>query len=84
MSSDESDESDKEEYDELGSESRSAGIYGTILYELLHGLGIPLGVTLSYDESWDGDGGSLSPPYKILEKRVPENVPALPISFLLH
>ena len=58
-SSDESDESDKEEYDELGSESGSDGKFGTVLGGLLRGVGLPLCVTLSADDSCDGDGGSL-------------------------
>ena len=62
MSSDESDHSNKEEYDELGSESGLAGTFGNGLGRLLRGLGIPLGVTLSADESYDGDGGSLALP----------------------
>ena len=39
---------------------------------------------ISADESFDGGGGSLPIPYKILVKRVPENVTVIPIYFLLH
>ena len=60
-SSNESDDSDEEESDKLGSESGSTGMYGT---QLLCGIGINLGVTLYYDESWDSDGGSCTLPYK--------------------
>ena len=52
-------EYDKEEYDELGSESGSDGKFGTVLGGLLRGVGLPLCVTLSADDSCDGDGGSL-------------------------
>ena len=62
MSSDESDESEKEESDGLGPESRSAGTYGTGLGGLSLGVGIPLGVTLSSDDSCGGDGRSLALP----------------------
>ena len=58
--SDESDESDEEYSDELGSESWSAGTFGTGLGELLHDVGFLLGVTLSAFESCDGDRGSLA------------------------
>ena len=37
-------------------------MYVTRLGGFLHGLGFPLGVTLYYDESCDGDGGSLALP----------------------
>ena len=62
LSSDESDESDKEESYELGYESGSAGKFDTGLGGLLNGLGLPLGVTLSSGESCDGDEGSLAVP----------------------
>ena len=62
MLSDESDDSDKEEYDKLGSESGSACTHSTGLGGLLCGLGINLGVTISADESWDGDRGSFALP----------------------
>ena len=62
--SDESDDSDKEEYEKLGSESGSAGMYSTILGGLLRVLGINSSATLSSDEQCDGDGGSLALPYK--------------------
>ena len=39
----------------------SAGTFGTILGGSLHGVGLPLDVTLSADESCDGGGGSLVP-----------------------
>ena len=64
MSFDESDDYDEGEYGKLGSESVSAGMYGTGLGGLLRGLGFPLGVTLFSDQSCDGDGGSLVFPYK--------------------
>ena len=57
MSSYESDDSDEEESDELGSESGSSGRYGTGLGGLSHGVGIPLGFTLYSEKSCDGDGG---------------------------
>ena len=62
MSSDESDQSYKEEYDEPGSKFGSSSTFGTGLGVLLHGVGFPLVVTLSADESCDGDGGSLAVP----------------------
>ena len=52
--SDESNDSDEEEYKKPGSESGSAGTYGTGLGVLLHGVGFPLGVTLYSDESLYG------------------------------
>ena len=38
-------------------------MFGTRLGRLLHGVGLPLGVTLAgnYGVSCDGDGGSLDP-----------------------
>ena len=59
--SDESDESDKLEYDELVSKYGSAGTFGTGLGGLLRGVGLSLGVTLSAGESCDSDRGSLVP-----------------------
>ena len=61
MLSDESDESDKEEFDKPGSESGSSGKFGIGLGGSLYVVGLPLGVTFSYDESCDGDGRSLFP-----------------------
>ena len=61
LSSDESDESNKEEYDELGYKSGSAVTIITRLCWLLHGAGLPFGVTLSSDDSCN-DQGSLSVP----------------------
>ena len=58
-SSDNSDESNEEEPDEPGSESGSAGTFGTGLGGLLRGVEITLGVTISADESCNGDAGSL-------------------------
>ena len=46
--------------DRLGSESRSSCMYGTGLGGFLHGLGIILGVTISADESCNGNGGWLA------------------------
>ena len=60
MSSDELYDSDKEEPDKLGSELGSDGTCGTWLGGLMRGLGLPLGVTLSADESCGGDGGLLA------------------------
>ena len=40
----------------------SAGTLGTVLGRLLCGIAFPLGVTVSTDESCDGDGGSLAVP----------------------
>ena len=45
MSADESDDCDEEEYDKLGSESRSAGTFSAGFGGLLRGVGFPLGVT---------------------------------------
>ena len=59
--SDESDGFNEEEYKELGYESGSAGTFGTLLGELLCGVGFPLCVTLSADDFCDGDGRSLVP-----------------------
>ena len=61
-SSDESDDYDREESGELGSESRSAGTFITVLGGLLNGLGFPIGVIFYVDESYGGDGGSLALP----------------------
>ena len=60
--SDKSDESDKQESDELGSASGSACTYSTGLGGLLYGARFHLGVTISSDESYNGDGGSLAVP----------------------
>ena len=46
----------------MGSESVSDGTYSTGLGGFLRGLGIPVGVTLSYNESCNNDGGSLALP----------------------
>ena len=73
--SNESDDSDQEESEKLGSESGSARTYGTRLGGFLRGLGFPLGVMVSTDESRNGDGGLLKFPTKILVKRVPDNLP---------
>ena len=48
---DESDEFDKEESDKPGSGSGLAGTFGTRMGGLLRGVGLPLGLTLSDDES---------------------------------
>ena len=53
----------KEEYDEPGSESGSAGTFVTILGGLLHGVGLTLGITFYADEFFNGDGGSLVFPW---------------------
>ena len=60
MSSVESDEYDKEEYDKIGYGSWSDGMFSTGLGGFLCGVGFPLGVRLSADESFSGDGGSLA------------------------
>ena len=60
-SSNESDEPDEDRSDELGSESGSAGVFSTKLGGLLSGIGLPLCVAFSDDDSCDGDGGSLFP-----------------------
>ena len=62
MSSDESDESDKGEYDKTGSESGSSDTLGTGLGGLLRVVVFPLGVKISSYESCDGDWGSLAVP----------------------
>ena len=59
--SDDSDESDKVKYDKLGSESGSSGMFCNVLGGSFRGVGLPLGVPLYADESFDGDGGSLVP-----------------------
>ena len=59
LSCNESDELGEEESDRLGSESGSAGIFGTVFGGLLHGIGLTSGVTFFADESCDGDGGSI-------------------------
>ena len=60
--SDESYEYDKEEYEELGYGSGLADTFGTGLGGLLRGVGLPLGVTLSADESCGVEWGSLAVP----------------------
>ena len=55
----ESDGSNEEESDKLGSESESAGTFSAKFGGLLCGVGFPLGVTISAYESCDGDGGPL-------------------------
>ena len=62
-SSDESDESDKEESDKLGYEFRSAGTFSIILGVLLRGVGLHLGVIIYADDAFDVDGGSLAVPW---------------------
>ena len=62
MFSDESDDSDEEESDKLGSESGSDGTCGTGLGGFTRILGFALGIKLSADESCDGDRGSLAFP----------------------
>ena len=62
LSSDESEESDKEDSEKPGSESGSAGMFGTVLGRLLHGIGLPLGFKLFADDSFDVDVGSLAVP----------------------
>ena len=57
-----SDESDEEESEKLGSESGLSGTFGTRFGGLSRGSVLPLGVTLSADDSFDGDGGSLAVP----------------------
>ena len=52
--SDESDESNEEEYEELGSKFVSSGAFGTIFGRLLCGIGFPLGVTISADKLCGG------------------------------
>ena len=42
-----SDQSNKEEYEKIGSESGSAGTFDTRLGGLLGGVRLPLGITLS-------------------------------------
>ena len=62
LDSDESNESDKEESNKLGSESGSIGTYGTGLGGLLGGVEFPVGVMLpGNDLPFNGDGGSLFP-----------------------
>ena len=58
---DKSNESEKEESEKLGSESASAGTFGTGLSGLLCGIGLTWGVTLSDIYSCNGDGVSLVP-----------------------
>ena len=64
MLSVESDDSDEEKSDKIGSEYGSDITYGTGLGGLLRGLVFPLGISLSADESCDGDRGLLALPYK--------------------
>ena len=60
MSSDESDESDKEESGKLGSEPGLLGMFGNGLGGLSHGLGFTLGVTISSYDSCDCERGLIS------------------------
>ena len=46
----------------IGSESGSAGTFGTGLYGSLHGVVLNSGVTLSADDSYDDDRGLLTVP----------------------
>ena len=62
MSSDESDKYDEEESDKTGSESRSDGTFSTGLGVFFSGVGFFLGVTVSADESCNGNQGSLAVP----------------------
>ena len=62
LSSDESDVSDKEEYDELGSKSGSAGKFVNGLGGFFCGVVFPSGVTFFSDEYCDGDLMSLDVP----------------------
>ena len=57
--SDDSNESNEEEFDKLEYESGSYGTFSPELGGLLRGVGFSLGVTLSADEAWAGDKGSL-------------------------
>ena len=57
-SNDEPDESNKEEYEKIGSKSGSAVTFGNRLSGLLLCVELYLCVTISDDESCDGDGGS--------------------------
>ena len=57
--SDESEESDKEDSEKPGSESGSAGMFGTGLGELLSGIVFTWGVTIYAEKSCYGNGGSL-------------------------
>ena len=66
------------------SESRSYGMYSIVLGGLLHGLGNPLGVTLSADESCDVDGGSLASPYKKIDVAGTVECTSDANMFLLH
>ena len=59
--SEKSDEDGRDKSDKLGYTSGPAGTFDTGLSRSLRGAGLPLGVTLSVDESCDGDGGSLFP-----------------------
>ena len=60
--SDESYESDKEESNELGSESGSYGTFSNGLGGLLYGVGFTVGMKLTVDDfSCYGDGRSLDP-----------------------
>ena len=49
--SDESEESDKEESEKLGYESGSVGMFGAGFGSFSRDVGLPLGITLSADES---------------------------------
>ena len=58
--SDESYESNYKEFDKFGSESGSAGTFGTGLGGFLSGVGFVLGVISYANESCDGDGVPLA------------------------
>ena len=60
--SDESDDSDEQEPEKLGSESGPAGTFDNGWGGLSRGLGFPLGFTIYDDESCDSDGESLAIP----------------------
>ena len=57
-----SEQSNKEEYEEIGFESGSVGMFDTRLGGLLGGVRLPLGVTPSTEKSFNGDWGSLDVP----------------------
>ena len=62
MLSNELDNCDSDESENPGYESGSAGAFGTKVGILSLGLGFPLGVTLTDNESCGGYGGSLALP----------------------
>ena len=57
------DGSNEEEYDELGYQYESSGMFGTGLGGLLRGVGFIIGATFSAYESCYGDGFLLAVPY---------------------